>query len=101
MGFQDLISLCYETRYLYQLDLYLFNKESAEENLGQGVALKTTESLQNSHCMVFPDNFFNSPSLILKHYERGLYDIGTAGENRKGILEMLVDRKSRDDFEYL
>ena len=28
-------------------------KKSAEENLGPGVVLKMTESLENSHCMAF------------------------------------------------
>ena len=48
---------------IYQSDLHLGRKESAEENLGPGVALKMTESLQNSHCMFFFffDNFFNNP----------------------------------------
>ena len=100
-GFKIWYRCASETRYLYQLDLHLCKKESAEKNLGPDVVLKMTESLQNSHCMIFPDNFFNSPSLIVKLYDRGLYGIGTAGENRKGIPEMLVDQNSRGDFEYL
>ena len=34
--------------YLYQFDLHSDKKESGEENLGPGVVLKITESLQNS-----------------------------------------------------
>ena len=56
-----------ETGYFYQFDLYLGNKEIAKKNLGQGVVLKMTESLQSSHCMFFY-NFFNSPSLKVKPY---------------------------------
>ena len=37
-----------EAEYLYQFDLFLGKKESAEENLRPGVALKMTESFQNS-----------------------------------------------------
>ena len=38
----------------------------------------------------------------MKHYERGLHGIGTARKDRKGMLEMPVDRKmKRGDFEYL
>ena len=39
--------------YLYQFDLHSYKKESGEENLGPGVVLKITESLQNSHFIVF------------------------------------------------
>ena len=39
--------------YLYQFDLHSGKKESEEENLGPGVVLKITESLQNSHSIVF------------------------------------------------
>ena len=38
-------------------------KKSAEEILGAGVVLKMTESLENSQCIAFFDDFFNSPSL--------------------------------------
>ena len=50
----------------------------------------------------FFDNFSNSPTLIVKLYESCLYGIGTAQKDRKGMLEMLVDRKvKRGDFKYL
>ena len=39
--------------YLYHFDLHSGKKESGEENLGPGVVLKITESLQNSHSIVF------------------------------------------------
>ena len=39
--------------YLYQFDLHSDEKESREENLGPGVVVKITESLQNSHSIVF------------------------------------------------
>ena len=39
--------------YLYQFDLHSDKKESGEVNLGPGVVLKITESLQNSHSIVF------------------------------------------------
>ena len=39
--------------YLYQFDLHSYKKESGEENLGPGVVLKITESLQNSLFIVF------------------------------------------------
>ena len=52
--------------------------------------------------MVFLDKFFNSPSLIVKLYERGLCGIGTALKYRKEMPQMLFDRKMNiGDFEYL
>ena len=39
--------------YLHQFDLHSDEKESREENLGPGVVVKITESLQNSHSIVF------------------------------------------------
>ena len=44
--------------------LPLGKKESAEENLRPGIALKMTESLQNSYCIVF---FFFIISSIFPH----------------------------------
>ena len=92
-----------ETGYLYQFGLYLRKKESAEENLRPGVVLKMTESLQNSHCVIFfLYNFYNSPALVVKVYEKGLYGTDTAWNDRKGMPEMPVDRKmKRGNFEYL
>ena len=50
-------------------------------------------------CFVFFDNFFNSLSLIVKLYEKGLY--GTARKDMKGMLEKHLDRKmKRADFGY-
>ena len=50
----------------------------------------------------FFDNFSNSPTLIVKLDESYFYGIGTAQKDRKGMLEMLVDRKvKRGDFKYL
>ena len=101
-GFNFWYRCASETGYIYQSDLYLGKKESPKENLESGVFLKTTESLQNKHCMAFFDNFFISPLLIVKLYQRGLYGIDTARIDRKGILEMPFDRNmKRSDFENL
>ena len=80
----------------------LGKNESAKGNLGTGIVLKMTESLQNSYCMVLFDNFFNNLSLIVKLYERDLNGIDTAQKDRKGMPVMPVGRKKkRGDFEYL
>ena len=77
-------------------------KEKTEENLGPSVVLKITECLENSYCTVFFDNFFNSPSLITKLYDRGLFGVGTARKNRVRMPKMVVDRKMRrGDHNYM
>ena len=68
--------------------------------MGADVVLKMTESLQNSHCMFFfCSNSFKIPSFIMNLCGRGLYGIDTAQKDRKGTLDMPVDRKmKRGDF---
>ena len=101
-GFKFWFRCASKTGYLYQLDLYLGKKEKTEENLGPSVVLKMTECLENSYCTVFFDNFFNSPSLITKLYDRGLYGVGTARKDRLGMPKMVVDRKMRrGDHNYM
>lgn len=100
-GFKFWYRCASSTGYLYQLELYLGKKESAEENLGPGVVLKMTEGLENTFCTIFFDNFFNSPSLIVKLYDRKLYGIGTARKDRKGMPNLMQDKKmKRGDFEF-
>ena len=60
---------------------------------------KTSNQTLFGKCFVFFDNFFNSLSLIVKLYEKGLY--GTARKDMKGMLEKQLDRKmKRADFGY-
>ena len=50
----------------------------------------------------FFDNFFNSPSLSTKLYDRGLYGVDTARKDMVGMPEMTVDRKMRtSDYDYM
>ena len=100
-GFKFWYRCASKTGYLYQFDLYLGKKESREENLGRSVVLALTECLKNTYGTIFFDNFFNSPSLIIKLFEKGLYGIGTTRVNRKGIPKMKPDKEmKRGDHEY-
>ena len=76
------------TGYLYQFDLYLGKKESREENLGPSVVLLLTECLEDTYSTIFFGNFFKSPSLIIRLFNKGLYGIGTARMDRKRMLKM-------------
>ena len=101
-GFKFWFRCASKIGYFYQLDLYLAKKEKTVENLSPSIALKMTECLENSYCTVFFNKFFNSPSLITKLYDRGLYGVGTSRKDRVGMPEMMVDRKMRrGDHDYM
>ena len=58
-----------------------------------------TESFENSHWMLVFDNFFNSPSFIVKFYEN-TYGIDAARKDKKGCQRCKINWK-KGDFEYL
>ena len=65
--------------YLYQMDIYSGRKQTPEFNLGLGeeVVLQLTKDLEQSFCSVYFDNFFDSPKLTEKVFQKGIYGIGT------------------------
>jgi len=69
------------------MDMYLGKKQSPDLNLGLGeeVVLQLTKSLENSYCTVYFDNFFNSPTLVKKLFEKNIYAIGTVRSRRKQV----------------
>ena len=71
-----------ETGYVYQLELYQWSTEKRELNLGLNVVLDLCQILKDTYCHVFFDNFFNSPTLIQKLHDNGLYGLGKARSNR-------------------
>ena len=90
--------------YLYQIDIYLGRKKTPEFNLGHGkeLVLQLMKDLKWSFCTVYFDNFFNSPKLIEKLFQKGIYDIGTVRANRKQIPKMIDDKHmKRGDCEFL
>ena len=90
-----------KTGYLYQFHKYLDKKKRREENLGSSVTLPLTECLEHTYCTIFYENFFNSPSLIIKLFDKGLYRIGTARMDRKGMSKMKPDKQMNSgDHEY-
>ena len=50
---------CSKTRYLYEFALYLDKKEKAELGLVETVVLDLSMELENTHCTLYFDNFFN------------------------------------------
>ena len=86
------------------MDVYLRMKQTPEFNLGLGekVGLQLTKDLERLFCTVYFDNFFNSPILIEKLFQKGSYGIGTVRANRKQMPKMIDDRQmKRRDCEFL
>ena len=52
--------------YLYEFDMYLGKKKNTEFGLGESVVLSLCESLKDTNCYVYFDNFFTSPTLMTK-----------------------------------
>ena len=86
------------------MDIYLGTKHTPEFNLGPGeeVVLQLTKDLEQSFCTVYFDNFFNSPKLIEKLFQKGIYGIGTVRANRKQMPKMIDDKQmKKGDCEFL
>ena len=90
-GFKFWFRCSSKSGYLYQMDIYLGRKQTPEFNLGLGeeVVLQLTKDLERSFCTVYFDNFFNSPKLIEKLFQKVIYGIGTVQVNRKEMVKMI------------
>ena len=90
--------------YLYQMDIYFGKKQTPEFNLGLGeeVDLQQMKVLERSFCTVYFDNFFNTPKLTEKLFQKSIYGIGTVRANRKRMPKMIDDKQmKRGDCEFL
>ena len=81
--------------YLYQMDIYLWRKQIPEFSLGLGeeIVFQLTKDLKRSFCTVYFDNFFNSPKLIEKLFQKGIYGFGIVWANRKQMPKMFDDKQ--------
>ena len=77
-----------ETGYVHQLELYQGRKEKRKLNLGSSVVLDLCQVLKDTYCHAFFNDFFNSPTLIQKLDDNGLYGLGTAHSDRINIPQM-------------
>ena len=103
-GFKFWFRCSSKSGYLYQMDIYLGRKQTPEFNLGLGeeVALQLTKDLEPWFCTVYFDNFFNSPKLIEKLFQKNIYGIRTVRANRKQMPKMIDDKQmKRGDCEFL
>ena len=86
------------------MDIYLGRKQTSGFSLGPGeeVVFQLTKDLERSFCTVYFDNFFNSPKLIEKLFQKGIYGIGTVWANRKQMSKMIDDKwMKRGDCKFL
>ena len=103
-GFKFWFRCSSKSGYLYQMDIYLGRKQTPEFNLGLGeeVVLQLTKDLERLFCTAYFDNFFNSPKLIEKLFQKGIYGIGTVRANRKQMPKMIDDKQmKREDRVFL
>ena len=66
-------------------------KRERELNLGSSVVLV----LKNTYCHMLLDNFFNSPTLIQKLHDNGLYDLCIACSDRINMPQMKKDKEMK------
>lgn len=85
------------TGYLYQFDIYAGKKTASPEfGLAENVVLELTDSLKDSSCRMFFDNFYTSPQLVYRLMtERKIYSCGTVREHRRGLPK---DMKATKDL---
>ena len=84
-----------ETGYVYQLELYQGRNKKRELNLDSSVVLDLCQVLKDIYCHVFLDNFFNSPTLIQKLHDTGLYGLGTGCSDRINMPQIKKDKEMK------
>jgi len=75
--------------YLYQCDLYTRHKTDTEYGLGESVVIMLTKLLEELCCQIFIDNFFNSPLLQVRLFEKKIYLCGTVRADTKHMPKNL------------
>ena len=96
-GFKLWFCCSSKSGFLYQMDIYLERKQTSEFNLGlwEEVVLQLTKDLEQSFCTACFDNFFNSPKLIEKLLQKGIYGVATVRANRKQMPKMIDDKQMK------
>ena len=68
--------------------------------LGQSVVLDIFKKLEKWYCKLYFKNFFNSPALVVKLFDKRIYCIGTVRTDRKNMIVMNTMERVDIDFEY-
>ena len=81
----------------------LAKRKKTEFGLEESVVLDLFKKSENTHCILYFDNFFNSQTLVEKLFDRGIYCLGTVENDKKN---MVIIKKNKDmkrggiDFQY-
>ena len=81
----------------------LAKRKKTELGLGETVVLNLSKKLENTHCMFYFDNIFNSTTLVEKIFDSEIYCLGAVRSDRKNvaIVKKEKDMKRGDiDFQY-
>ena len=103
MGFEVVVSMLQQNKIRVWVLFCLGKKVKTELGLGETGFSDLSKKLKNTHCMLYFDNFSNSPTLVEKPFDRGIYCLGTVRSDRKNmaIMKKDIDMKWGDiDFQY-
>ena len=60
-----------------------------------------SKKLENMHCMLYFDNFFNYPTLVEELFDRRIYCLGTVRSDQKNMAIMKKDKDmKRGDIDF-
>ena len=83
--------------------IFILAKKEKLELALETVILDLSKKLENTHCMLYFNKFFNSPKQFEKLFDRGIYCLGTARSDRKSMA-MIKDKdmkRGNIDFRYV
>ncbi|XP_051170109.1 piggyBac transposable element-derived protein 4-like [Leptopilina boulardi] len=92
-----------KTSYIANFEVYTgkCNDNQSNDTLGERVVIKLTRELQGTFSLVAYDNFFTSVNLVEELRNTGIYSVGTVRTNRKGLPEMMKEKKlQRREYEF-
>ncbi|XP_051170490.1 piggyBac transposable element-derived protein 4-like [Leptopilina boulardi] len=93
-----------KTSYIVNFEIYTgkCNGNQSSEPLGERVVLKLTHELEGIESLVAFDNFFTSVNVVDALCKKDIYSVGTVRTNRKGLPEIMKEKKKlqRGEYEY-
>ena len=95
-GFKFLFRYGAKSGYLYELNMYVGKKGNIELGLGESVVFCLCQKLKDTYCYVFFDNYFTSPTLLVKLLEMEIYATGTACEGQQKAYANLETRQRNE-----
>ena len=88
-----MVLLWAKSGYLYEFNMHVGKKGNTELGLGESAVLSLCQKLKDTYCYVFFDNYFTSPTLLVKLLEMGIYAAGTVRANRKHMPILKQDKE--------